>query len=189
VQVDSVGMDADQKNAAAKVAAAKAAAEKYATEKAVGKPFAVLALSLDDFRGAHPKPTALLTRKATAMLFPVESNGRVVDAFLMVFRDGHWVRHGYANTGVTRLLVKARDAYAKEHDLSVRSFYVVSIPGRAAFFAAYGRGKDAVLIPASSDPSINAVEGRPVPAAQELETVAVAIHRDDKGAVRKLPKL
>jgi hypothetical protein len=106
----------------------------------------------------------------------------------MSFHDGHWERRGYANTGVTRLLVKARDNYATEHHLPTRSFYVVSIPGRAAFFAAYGRGNDAVLIPASTDPSINAVEGKPAPAATQLEYVAIAIHRDDSSKGGKVPK-
>jgi hypothetical protein len=148
--------------------------------RTVGSPMSVIALELDDLRSSRPDARKLLQRKVAAELFPVESNGRVVDAFLMIFRDGSWVREGYANTGVTRLLVKARDAYAKERGLAAKNFYVVAVPGRATFFAAYGRSPSAVLIPASSDPSIGAEAGKATVASAQLKRIAAAIRRDDR---------
>jgi hypothetical protein len=154
----------------------------------VGTPFPIIGLGLDDLRRGSANPDSLLTRTTAVVLYPVESNGKVTDAFLMLFRDGHWVRGGYANTGITRLLVQARARYAKDHGLADRDFYMVSVPGRAAFFAGFGLGAKAVLIPASSDPSISATAGRAVSAELQLKRVADAIHRDDVPVARgKLP--
>jgi hypothetical protein len=150
-----------------------------------GTPFPIIGLQLEDLRRLGSNPQALLTRTTTAVLFPVESKGVVVDAFLMLLRDGKWHRGGYANAEITRLLVQARNTYATKERLSPDRFYLVSVPGRAAFFAAHGRDNRAVLIPASSDPSINVVAEVPVPAVQAFKDLSAAIKRDDAFAAKR----
>ncbi len=149
------------------------------TAQTIGVPFPIVGLGLEDLRGAKPNLLELLTRTSSAVLFPLESHGEVVGSFLMLLRDGKWHRGGYSNTEITKLLVQARSNYAKKENLSPETFYLLSIPGRAAFFAAHGRDKQAVLIPASSDPSIKAVAEVPVPAVKMLSEVSAAIKRDD----------
>jgi len=55
---------------------------------------------------------------------------------------------------------------------------MVSVPGEVAFFAAYGKGKQAILIPASTDPRIGAVAGKGVPAEPQLRKLIQVIQRD-----------
>ena len=148
----------------------------------IGVPFPIVGLGLDQLRRAGSDPTRLLTQKTSAVLFPLESNGTVVDAFLMLFRHGTWKRGGYANTEITRLLVQARLRYAEAHRLDPKDFYMVSVPGLAAFFAAYGTGRKTVLIPASSDPLIGAVAGSAIPAAMELTRLSDTIAQEESGA-------
>ncbi len=153
----------------------------------LGVPFPIVGIGLDQLRRAGSEPTRLLTQVTSAVLFPLESNGKVVDSFLMLFRHGTWERGGYANTEVTRLLVQARLKYAGGHHLKPKNFYMVSVPGLAAFFAAYGSGQKAVLIPASSDPLIGAVAGSAIPAATQLTRMRDAINRLDASAPRQKP--
>jgi len=151
----------------------------------LGTPFPIIGLGLEDFRVADVDPQTLLEQSTSALLYPVESKGVVVGAFLMLLRDGRWHRGGYANTEITRLLVQGRRDYATKEHLSLRTFYLVSVPGRAAFFAAHGPGTQAVLIPASSDPSINATGEVPAPAARLLQDLRVAIQKDDAFAAKR----
>jgi hypothetical protein len=137
----------------------------------VGLGFKKLLSAADD-------PTALLTGMTSAILFPVESQGEVVDAFLMLFIDGRWQVRGYANLEITQRLVAFRARYAALKHLPVDRFYMVSVPGEVAFFAAYGKGKQAILIPASTDPSMDAHAGVAVPAERQLKNLIVAIKRD-----------
>jgi Peptidase_C39 like family len=155
----------------------------------IGVPFPIVGLGLDQLRRVGSDPARLLTHKTSTVLFPLESNGMVVDAFLMLFRDGTWRRGGYANTEITRLLVQARLGYAAAHRLPPKDFFMVSVPGLAAFFAAYGTGRKAVLIPASSDPLIGAVAGSAIPAATELTRLSKTIAQEESGARnRTLPQ-
>jgi hypothetical protein len=55
---------------------------------------------------------------------------------------------------------------------------MVSVPGEVAFFAAYGQGKKAILIPASTDPTIDAVAGRAVLAEGQLGRLIDAIQSE-----------
>jgi hypothetical protein len=119
-----------------------------------------------------------LAGTTSAILFPVLSQGEVVDAFLMLFIEGRWRRAGYANLEITQRLVDVRASYAAQQHLSLDSFYMVSVPGEVAFFAAHGEGMAAVLIPASTDPSIGAVAGEPAPANQQLSKLILAIQHD-----------
>lgn len=148
----------------------------------IGVPFPIVPIGLDQLRRPGSDPTRLLTQVTSAVLFPLESNGKVVDSFLLLFRHGTWERGGYANTEVTRLLVQARRKYAEGHHLNPKNFYMVSVPGIAAFFAAHGTGHQAVLIPASSDPLIGAVAGTAIPAATEFKRMREAINRLDARA-------
>jgi hypothetical protein len=75
--------------------------------------------------------------------------------------------------------VQVRRDYATKERVSLTTFYLVSVPGRAAFFAAHGSGTQAVLIPASSDASIDAVAEVPVQAQRLLQDLRAAILRDD----------
>jgi hypothetical protein len=147
--------------------------------KSLGTPFPIIGLGLDDLRVADTDVQLLLKRSTSALLFPVESKGAVIGAFLMLLVDGNWHRGGYANTEITRLLVQVRRDYATKERVSLTTFYLVSVPGRAAFFAAHGSGTQAVLIPASSDASIDAVAEVPVQAQRLLQDLRAAILRDD----------
>jgi hypothetical protein len=149
-----------------------------AAARTLGVPFPIVGLGFQQLLRAEGNPTALLAGTASAVLYPVESQGEVVDAFLLLVIDGRPQRGGYANIEITRRLVKVRAAYAAQHRLPLKSFYMVSVPGEVAFFAAYGQGKKAILIPASTDPTIHAVAGVAVPAGQQLKELIVAIEND-----------
>jgi hypothetical protein len=71
----------------------------------------------------------------------VESQGEVVDAFLMLFMEGRWQRGSYANLGITRRLVHVRAHHAEKQHIPLDSFYMVSVPGEVAFFAAFGSSR------------------------------------------------
>ena len=128
-----------------------------AAPRSLGVPFPIVGLGFQQLLGAARNPTRLLAGSASAILFPVESQGKVVDAFLLLFMDGRWQRGGYANVEITRRLVDVRARYAERQHLRLDSFYMVSVPGEVAFFAAHGEGKKAVLIPASTDPTIASI--------------------------------
>jgi len=163
-----------------------------AAPRSLGVPFPIIGLGFVQLLRAADDPTSLLAGTTSAILFPVESQGKVVDAFLMLLTRGHWQRGGYANVEITRRLVAVRAGYAKEQHVPVDSLYMVSVPGEVAFFAAYGRGPKAILIPASTDPTIDAVAGRGVPADKQLRKLIQVIRRDlqrypdrGRGAVRR----
>jgi hypothetical protein len=146
--------------------------------RSLGVPFPIVGLGFVQLLGARDDPTKLLTGTTSAILFPVESQGKVVDAFLMLFMDGRWRRGGYANIEITRRLVEFRAQYAKQNQVAVKRFYMVSVPGEVAFFAAYGKGRDAILIPAATDPTIKARYGVAVPADRQLRDLIAEIKRD-----------
>jgi hypothetical protein len=149
-----------------------------AAPRTLGVPFPIVGLGFKKLLGAADDPTALLAGMTSAILFPVESQSKVVDAFLLLFVDGRWQVGGYANLEITQRLVAFRARYAAQKHLRVDSFYMVSVPGEVAFFAAYGKGKSAILIPASTDPTIDAVAGKAVLADKQLRKLVVAIQSD-----------
>lgn len=149
-----------------------------AAPRTLGVPFPIVGLGLKKLLSAQHDPTALLAGKTSAILFPVESQGEVVDAFLMLLMDGRWQRGGYANLEITQRLVDVRARYAARKHLPVDSFYLVSVPGEVAFFAAHGARNHAVLIPASTDLSIDAIAGQAAPAGRQLHELIVAVRRD-----------
>lgn len=149
-----------------------------AASRSLGVPFPIVGLGFQQLLSAQRDPTVLLAGTTSAILFPVESQGKVVDAFLMLFIGGRWQRGGYANLGITQRLVEVRASYASDHHVSLDSLYMVSVPGEVAFFAAYGRGTRAVLIPASTDPTVAAVAGRPILADKQLRKLIQVIQRD-----------
>jgi len=153
-------------------------AQKLAAPRSLGVPFPLVGLGFRQLLHAGGDPTRLLAGTTSAILFPVESQGKVVDAFLMLFTEGRWQRGGYANLGITRRLVDARARYAPKVNVPLASFYMVSVPGEVAFFAAYGNGKQAVLIPVSTDPSIDARAGRAVLADRQLGKLTAVIQLD-----------
>jgi Peptidase_C39 like family len=149
-----------------------------AAPRSLGVPFPIVGLGFVQLLRAGDDPTRLLAGTTSAILFPVESQGEVVDAFLMLFTKGRWQRGGYANIEITRRLVRVRATFAARQHLALDSFYMVSVPGEVAFFAAYGKGKQAILIPASTDPAIRAFAGVAVPAERQLKELTVAIKLD-----------
>ena len=149
-----------------------------AAASSLGVPFPIVGLDFQQLLRAQSNPTKLLAGTTSAILFPVESQGRVVDAFLMLFIGRRWQRGGYANLEITQRLVNVRASYATQHNLSLDSFYMVSVPGEVAFFVAYGEGRKALLIPASTDPTLDAVAGTPVLADTQLRKLIQVIQRD-----------
>jgi peptidase C39-like protein len=146
--------------------------------RSLGVPFPIVGLGFQQLLSAVDDPTRLLSGSTSAILFPVESQGAVVDAFLLLFMERRWQRRGYANIEITRRLVDVRTRYAAQRHLPLHRFYMVSVPGEVAFFAAYGKGKKAVLIPASTDPTIDAVAGNAVPASKQLRKLIEVIQND-----------
>jgi hypothetical protein len=146
--------------------------------RSLGIPFPIVGLGFQKLLSAVDNPTGVLNGSTSAILFPVESHGEVVGSFLLLFREHRWQRGGYANVEITRRLVDVRARYAAQQHLPLDGFYMVSVPGEVAFFAAYGKGKKAVLIPASTDPTIDAVAGRAVPAKEQLSKLIDAIRTD-----------
>jgi hypothetical protein len=151
-----------------------------AAPRSLGVPFPIVGLGFLQLLSAVDDPTALLAGRTSAILFPVESKGKVVDALLLLLIDGRWQRRGYANVEITRRLVDVRARYAAQKRLPLHSFYMVSVPGEVAFFAAYGNGKKAVLIPASTDPTIDAVAGTAVLARVQLRKLIYAIQSETR---------
>jgi len=149
-----------------------------AAPRSLGVPFPIVGLGFQQLLSAVDDPTGLLTGRTSAILFPVQSQGKVVDAFLLLFMDGRWQRRGYANVEITRRLVDVRARYAAQRHLALHSFYMVSVPGEVAFFAAYGKGKKSVLIPASTDPTIDAVAGTAVLAEEQLRKLIYSIQSE-----------
>jgi hypothetical protein len=150
-----------------------------AAPRSLGVPFPIVGLGFQQLLSAAvDDPIGLLAGGTSAILFPVESQGEVVDAFLLLFMKRRWQRGGYANVEITRRLVDVRARYAAQRRLPLHNFYMVSVPGEVAFFAAYGKGKKAVLIPASTDPTIDAVDGNAVPAGEQLRKLIRAIQSD-----------
>jgi hypothetical protein len=146
--------------------------------RSLGVPFPIVGLGFEQLLRARDDPTRLLAGTTSAILFPVESQGEVVGAFLMLFMEGRWQRGGYANLEIAQRLVDVRARYAARRHVPLDSFYMVSVPGEVAFFAAHGKGKQAVLIPASTDPTIGAVAGVAVPAGQQLHKLILAVQHD-----------
>jgi hypothetical protein len=156
-----------------------------AAPRSLGVPFPIIGLGFKQLlspRVSHD-PTGLLTGTTSAILFPVQSQGRVVDAFLMLLMKGRWQRGGYANLEITRRLVDMRARYAEPRHLALESFYMVSVPGEVAFFVAHGNGNgdQAVLIPVSTDRSIGATAGEAVRAGQQLTDLIHGIQTDLRG--------
>jgi hypothetical protein len=149
-----------------------------AAPRSLGIPFPIVGLGFQQLLSAVDNPTGVLTGSTSAILFPIESQGEVVDAFLLLFMERRWQRGGYANVEITRRLVDVRARYAAQQHLPLDSFYMVSVPGEVAFFAAHGKGNKAVLIPASTDPTIDAVAGKAVPAREQLSKLIDAIRSD-----------
>jgi hypothetical protein len=149
-----------------------------AAPRSLDVPFPIVGLGFQQLLSAQKDPVRLLAGTTSAILFPVLSQGEVVDAFLVLFIEGRWQRAGYANVEITQRLVDVRARYAAQQHLPLDSFYMVSVPGEVAFFAAHGKGTAAVLIPASTDPSIGAVAGEPVPANQQLSKLILAVQHD-----------
>jgi hypothetical protein len=154
-----------------------------AAPRTLGVPFPIVGLGFQRLLRAVGDPTRLLDGGTSAILFPVESQGEVVDAFLLLFRERRWRRAGYANVEITRRLVDVRARYAAQRHLPLHKFYMVSVPGEVAFFAAYGQRKKAVLIPASTDPTIDAVAGNAVPAGEQLLKLIAVIQNDLRRSV------
>jgi hypothetical protein len=131
----------------------------------VDKPFPIVALGLDELRAAAGAPTAQLLRaESGVVLYPVLAAGKIRDSFLLIKRGTNWIRGGYANTAVARLLVEQRNRRANSGRPQSAS-YLVSVPEFGVFFLAQGSGDDATLIPVTSDPSIRAGD-RPLQAGQ-----------------------
>jgi hypothetical protein len=156
-----------------------------AAPRSLGVPFPIIGLGFKQLLSLRPSddPTRLLTGTTSAILFPVESQDRVVDAFLMLLVKGRWQRGGYANLEITRRLVDLRARFA-EPQHPPESFYMVSVPGEVAFFAAHGTGNQAVLIPVSTDRSIGATAGEAVRAGQQLKDLIQGIQTDLRGHPR-----
>jgi Peptidase_C39 like family len=149
-----------------------------AAPRSPGVPFPVVGLGFVQLLRAADDPTKLLAGNTSAILFPVESQGKVVDTFLLLLTRGRWEPGGYANIEITQRLVNVRAEYAARRHLPLDSFYMVSVPGEVAFFAAYGRGNKAILIPASTDSTIGALAGVAAPADRQLKELIFAIRRD-----------
>ncbi len=148
-----------------------------------GFPFPIIALGLQELRAAtEPQSVlALLRRNTGTLLYPIETEGRVRDSFLMIKRGDEWIAGGYANTTVTRRLVWQRNQYAKT-PAERAEHYLLSVPALGAFFLARGTGADARLIPIAHDRSIRIGEdsvqpNRPYRADQLLPALATAARR------------
>jgi len=131
----------------------------------VGKPFPIVALGLDELRAAAGASTARLLRRETGVvLYPVIAAGQVRDSFLLIKRGASWIRGGYANTAVTRLLVGQRKQHARTKQ-QWSSYYLLSVPALGAFFLTQPSATDAMLIPVAGDPAISA-GGKPLQAGR-----------------------
>ncbi len=107
----------------------------------VGTPFPVLALHVDDIVANRDQPAKLLVSRTMSVLYPVMSGRAVVDSFLMTNDGGRWVEKGYANTAVTRQLVRWRVQNVNGSRVRERDFFVISVPQYSAFFTSVGAGQ------------------------------------------------
>ena len=70
-----------------------------AAPRSLGLPCAIVGLGFKQLLGAGDDATRLLTGTTSAILCPVDSQGEVVDAFLMLVIEGRWQHGGYAVAG------------------------------------------------------------------------------------------
>jgi hypothetical protein len=136
----------------------------------IGQPFAIESIDLAQLRDIPAAQRLMREHKTYVVLYPVMAEDMVVDSFLMARIKGHWVERGYANNEVTRRLVRIRAAHAARGHEPPDVYYFVSIPEVRAFFAAFERGAETMLISTTTDPLIHVSENDQPRSATDIFT-------------------
>jgi hypothetical protein len=118
------------------------------SELRLGPPLPIMPIGIADLRNAGRSPARELLRPDTdRILYPVEQDGVVVDAFILTRVGERWMEGGYANTGIVRDLVELRARMGRACDAD--TCYLVSIPGLRVFLLARRTGTSATLVSVS----------------------------------------
>ncbi len=144
----------------------------------VGMPLPVVTLEIDQVLDPRADLSRLLGRRTHVVLYPVLAGERVVASFLMVFDRGRWAARGYANNETTRRLAQLRTSHAERNHLRPEDFFLVSIPQRRAFFAAFQRSGKTELISTTTDRSIGVREDEAQPAEVVIASIIAAQRRE-----------
>jgi hypothetical protein len=140
----------------------------------VGMPFPIVTLEIDQLLDPRLDLPQLLARRTRVVLYPVTAGEHVVGSFLMVFDHGRWVGRGYANNETTRRLTQLRTSHAEHNHVQPEDFFLVSIPQRRAFFAAFQQGGRTELISTTTDRSIRVRENEAQPAEVVIANIIEA---------------
>ena len=146
----------------------------------VGKPFPIVTLEIDQLLDPRADLPRLLAPRTRVVLYPVTAGERVVGSFLMVFDHGRWDGRGYANNETTRRLAQLRTANAERTHVQPEDFFLVSIPQRRAYFAAFMRDGKTQFISTTSDRSIRVRENEEQPAEVVIANIIEAQRREPR---------
>ena len=117
------------------------------SELRLGPALPIVPVGITDLIRAGRSPARELLRPDTdRILYPVEQDGVVVDAFILTRVGDRWVEGGYANTAIVRQLVELRARMGRACDAD--TCYLVSIPGLRVFLLARRTGTSATLVSA-----------------------------------------
>jgi hypothetical protein len=150
-----------------------------------GTAFPIVALTSAQIVGSVADPARVRGHDASSALVTVmDANGHTNTFFSVVHDRRGWRLGGYVNNGVARQLTEARqthwDSEREARPRSLSDYYMLSVPSRRTFFAAYEdpRTHETMFVPISDDPAIGAVTGKSQRARDLLLRMATDIEAD-----------
>jgi hypothetical protein len=119
----------------------------------VGEVYPIVVITTKQLMQAHDRPEMLLEPRTSSVIATVvkAASGEIVDSLLLYNDAGTWKEAEYSNTTITRLLGTVRAQHPIHEDNPLHSYYLVSIPEQASFFAARGFGGSALLASLDND--------------------------------------
>jgi len=130
----------------------------------VGQIYPIVVLTTRQLMDTRDRPDSLLAARTSSVIATVvkAASGEVVDSLLVYNDAGTWKEAEYSNTLITRHMDAVRSRHPVHGNNPSQSYYLVSIPEQAAFYAARGFGGSALLA------SLDDANGDLVPAHEAL---------------------
>jgi hypothetical protein len=151
-----------------------------AAPPALGHPFPVVRIGLDQLRGAPGADVKQLVREGTdQVLYPITVDNQVRSSIMLQKKGDVWEAGSYGNSALAKLLSQERQKYAAAHNLPISAFYTVSVPALNAYFVAVKSGEDVILIPVIDDPSIGLKAGQQLKAEAIMPKLVEAARNHD----------
>ncbi len=150
-----------------------------------GYAFPIVALTSAQIVAGSDDPSRLIRSESAAVLVAVEdASGRFETLYSVLHDRQGWQRRGYVGSGVAAQLAETRKAHfdrePEQRPRAISDYYMLSIPSRRTFFAAYQdpRSNETMLVPVADDPAIGAYAGKSQPARDLLLRMATDIEAD-----------